>query len=513
MLKLIRNTLSNTGAKLLTLVLSILATPVLLESVGDEGYALLMLIPTITGYFNLMGGGVPGGTVKFIAEYEAKGDWAMISRVINSSLLFFILIGALVASSLVAFVAFGGLQAFNVSEAKAPVAATLLLIAAGLSLFSWPINAISSTLEGLQEHHARNIAVAATTLMSLVAAILAAKLGASLVTIFVAQNAAYVVRWIWLTVALKRRAPHWRPNPLKGSWETFKTIFGLSAWMLALQVASMLTYKFDELVIGASLPVAMLTVYHILTRPFQLVREASSMFNSAVVPAVSAYEASAGRAGLDVFIYTGARYNNVLVAPLAVTSTYLCAPFIAVWVGESYLQWVWIAQLACLFQLLWQSNSTLGRVFYGTGKVERVAGIALVSAVANAVLSILLVNALGVAGVLLATVIVGCLAVPAQYLLVFPSLDIPRLNYFKRTVLAAQWPHWIAALALLPLWGWMQTIRSPWVLALVALTMTFGLGALSWFIGVEREHRRWAYGAIAKRLYGSSRSAHVEEER
>ena len=56
MLKLIRDNLSNSnaGAPKLILVLSLVVTPILIEAVGDEDYALRMLIPTITGYFDLL---------------------------------------------------------------------------------------------------------------------------------------------------------------------------------------------------------------------------------------------------------------------------------------------------------------------------------------------------------------------------------------------------------------------------------------------------------------------------
>lgn len=500
MLKLIRNTLSNAGARLLMLVLSIVATPILIEAVGDEGYALLMLIPTITGYFDLLGGGVPGGTVKFIAEYEAKEDWEMINRIINSSLLFFLIIGAIVCVGLLAFTGLGGLSMFNISPQNVEPARIILIVAAFLALLSWPSTAFSSTLEGVQEHHIKNVVLTSTSILSMVCAIVAAKLGADIVQVFLVQNAAFVLRWIWIAFTVHRRVPQWKPNPLAGSWDTFKMIFGLSVWMLALGIASMLNYKFDELIIGSALPVAMLTVYSVISRPFKLVQQASSMFNSAVMPAVSSYEAQQGRQGLDVFIFTGVRYNNLLVAPLSVIATYFCAPFIAMWVGERFLEWIWIGQLSCAFQMVWQSNSMLGRVFYGTGKVERIAMIALINAVLNALLSILLVQYMGVTGVILSTVLIGCLAVPAQYLFVFPLLDIPRWGYLRRAIIRAQWPHWIAGLVMIPLWPWIQTIRS-WVVFLPCLlAMLIFMIGLSWRFGIEPEHKTWILEKLRARL-------------
>ncbi len=500
MLKLFKNTLSNTGAKVVTLIMHLIATPVLIGQLGDEGYGLLMLIPTLTGYFDLLGAGVPGGTVKFIAEYEAKGDWERVNAIINSSLTFFGIIGVVAALSLAAFTLFGGLSTFTITPTLMGEARTIIFIAAGLSLLSWPTNALTSTLEGVQEHHARNVANAATSLLSVAGAIGAAMAGADIVQVFIAQNVAFVIRWFWMARLVRKHVPQWRPNLRGGDMATFKMIFSLSAWMLALQIASMLNYKFDELILGIALPMSMLTVYNVLTRPFKLVQQASSMFNSAIMPVVSSFEAKQGRESLDVLIYTGVRYNNMLVASLAVTSTYFCAPFIAIWVGERFLEWIWIAQLACAFQMVWQSNSTLGRVFYGTGKVERIAMIALVSAVLNATLSIFLVDLLGVAGVILATVLVGGLSVTAQYVFIFPVLEIPRGGYFKNSIVSAQWRHWLIGLAMIPLWQPIQGIRSWWVLTPCALLMLAVLLFVSWRFGVSQEHREWVSTALRSRL-------------
>lgn len=500
MLKLIQNTLSNTGAKLISLILGLVATPVLIKSVGDEGYGLLMLIPTITGYFDLLGGGVPAGTVKFIAQYEAQNDRPMVYRILDSSLAFFSLVGVLVCLGLLIFTHAGGLNAFNISPQNASAAKFILTCASFLALLSWPTNAMSATLEGLQEHHKKNVANSITAILSISGAILAAKLGANILQVFIAQNVAYLIRWGWLAIIVKQQLPQWRPRPHRAQWAIFKMIFGLSVWMLALQVASLLNYKLDELILSSVISVASLTVYNILTQPFKLVQQASGMFNSAIMPAVSAYEAKQGRAGLDVFIYTGVRYNNLLVAPLAITATYFCGPFIKLWVGPRFLDLVWIAQLSCAFQLIWQSNSMLGRVFYGTGRVERIAMIAFVTAAINATLSILLVPDMGVAGVILATVLVGGLAVIAQYFLLFPLLEIPKWRYLRDAIIKAQWPHWLIGLALIPLWSTIQAIDSWPVFIIAGFGMLFTMLAVSWRIGVLPEHRSWAVERIRTAL-------------
>ena len=72
--KILRNTLSNTGLRILSIVLGLILLPAMIDAVGESHYGLLVLTGTILGYFELLNAGLPGGTIKFVALSEAPDD-------------------------------------------------------------------------------------------------------------------------------------------------------------------------------------------------------------------------------------------------------------------------------------------------------------------------------------------------------------------------------------------------------------------------------------------------------
>lgn len=483
-----------------TIVLGLALVPVLLNTVGDEGYGLLMLAATILGYFGLLGVGVPAGVVKYIAEYAARGDENQIATVLDTALAFFIVVGILSAFGLVFFAEAGGLRLFNISESNYADAQRLIWVAAAFSLIHWPGSILISALEGVQEYHRKNVIVLIAHTLSLVSGIMAALFQADLVTIFIAQRTPLVLQWFLMHRAVKRYLPHWTPRLSGFDWPSLRQILSLSLWMFVLQAAVLLFYSTDELIIGSVLSVAVIAVYKITVYPFQLVAMLLAMFNTAVMPAVSAIEADGGAGERNRFAYLGARYSNLFVAPLAIGAAYFCGPFIRLWVGEPYLEYLWIAQIACLFQLLWQSNGFLGAVFFGSGKANRLAMLAIGSAIANVGLSIWWGITFGVPGVILATIVTGCIGVPLQYLWLFPQLGLSRRRYLKESIFAGQLPGWIVGIMLIPLWPHVQAINSWSALIIHVCAVTILFAGIMWFIGIQPHHRHWLLNRIRRQL-------------
>src|SRR5690606_1583704 len=141
--------------------------------------------------------------------------------------------------------------------------------------------------------------------------IVAAVAGGAVWLVFLAREAMALLQFAIMAVVIKRMLPGYRPRPWSFSRKMFRRIFGLSRWALISGIAGLLIYQTDKIIIGALIPaVGALTVYAIIAKPFELIKIASGLFNSAVMPAVSAATEKEGRAGADRFIYTGARLNN-----------------------------------------------------------------------------------------------------------------------------------------------------------------------------------------------------------
>ena len=501
MSRLLKNTTASFGFRIFSMVLGFVAIPILVQAVGAGGYGIILLSETVMGYFGMFNAGVPAGTVKYVAQYEAADDREMVRRVVATSFAFYAVAGLVVALAVAAFAVFGGIGIFNVGVDQEMAGRHVLLIAAAVAVVAWPLSTFEQVLEGLQRFPENKFALGLGGVLSKGGGIVAALLGAPIEGIVVCLSAGIVVSAPLQYFAIRRALPHWTIRTTDMSIETMRIIFGYSSWMLLKKMSGLMIEKTDKIILGLMLPVASLAVYQVVLTPFRYIREFSFLFSSAVTPAVSAAEAKHGLGSLDRYIYLLGRYSNAFVAPLGIAGIYLCGPFVELWMGPEFASYAWIAQAACAYVVIGQANQTLTKVLYGSGHVKRVTLLGSALAVLNLPLGIWWTQVYGVAGVVLATIFVGTLAIPLQYAWVMPEIRVSRPRFFRETFARGQGTSWLAGLALLPFWKPLQAIDSWLLLLAVGAGIVGAVYVANWTVVMEPVHR----AAFARKLLLSTR--------
>ena len=90
--KIAINTLANYSLKAIQLLLNLLAIPILVNSLGEEGFGIILFAGMAVGYFNFLELGISSGVTKFIAQYSALNDSEKLQKILNTSLNFFFLL-------------------------------------------------------------------------------------------------------------------------------------------------------------------------------------------------------------------------------------------------------------------------------------------------------------------------------------------------------------------------------------------------------------------------------------
>src|SRR5262245_18662711 len=88
-------TLSNYMGKVISLGISLLLTPLILQQLGVSGYGLWVLVGTMIAYDWLLGFGIGDALVKYIAEHRARGEIAEIRRLITTGVWLSLAFGVL----------------------------------------------------------------------------------------------------------------------------------------------------------------------------------------------------------------------------------------------------------------------------------------------------------------------------------------------------------------------------------------------------------------------------------
>lgn len=88
--QLFRNTIFGWFEMVILLVSGFIIPPLLLTSLGKEGYGLWLLIGQLTAYLPILDLGVSSSVGRFVAKYNAKNDFESLSKIISSSMFLFL---------------------------------------------------------------------------------------------------------------------------------------------------------------------------------------------------------------------------------------------------------------------------------------------------------------------------------------------------------------------------------------------------------------------------------------
>ena len=216
----------------------------------------------------------------------------------------------------------------------------------------------------------------------------------------------------------------------------------------------------------------------------------------AIMPAASEKYAIEGLDGVNNLIFRASKYFNAFLAPLAVMGFFLCKPFISLWMGTEYLEYAYVTQIYFISLIIIQSNGLLGQIVVGTGKAKKLAIIGISQAVFNVAISIYLVRLIGVAGVLLGTVISEIICISIQYFVMFPDLKIKKFIYIKKAIFSGNWLAIVFAFCLLPFLSYFNSITS-WIdFFLTGIILTMIIYLFSFIFIVEKEDKEFIISKV-----------------
>jgi len=148
----IRNSSANIIYRIVTVFSSLIATPILINSLGSINYGLIayLFILTINGYVSLLDSGFSGAITKYIAEYSAIDDERNLFKFINISVFLYIFIG-LISSLLILFFGFSIVKLFlHIEETNSDLIRINLYIISALNFIDFIGLSFISILQGLQ---------------------------------------------------------------------------------------------------------------------------------------------------------------------------------------------------------------------------------------------------------------------------------------------------------------------------------------------------------------------------
>jgi O-antigen/teichoic acid export membrane protein len=171
-------------------------------------------------------------------------------------------------------------------------------------------------------------------------------------------------------------------------------------------MALQLRFRTDELVLGSMMTTVAITYFNIGARIVDYAQDFLSSMAQIFVPMASQSEATGDAGRLRKLYIAGNRACALTIFPVALILLILGKDIIRIWVGAQYVPHsypVLVVMMIPFVLTMMQGAST--RILYGLGNHRTYAVVTLIEGVANLILSIALVPALGIVGDALGTAI------------------------------------------------------------------------------------------------------------
>ncbi len=437
--RIVRNTLFNSASRVCDVIFGLILTPLVIRRLGLELFGVWVMIIAVTNYFSLFDFGIGSSSVKYVAEYHARGMTDRINRLVSTGLFYYACF-AVVVAALALLLTGPFLLVFKIPAQHAAEASFVLMIVSLTLGFNNIVANFTAIQTGLQRMDITALMGISSSCVSAGVTLLMLKAGHGLTGLIVA-NAAVYCSFGLLNIAIAfRLVPGLRLGPAFVDRAMLRQMFGFGSRIQVTSLAGLLHSQFDKFLLASLVDLTHVSFYGVASQVVGKARSLPQLVVSALFPAASDLEAHHDRAGLEELYRRAFKYTALIALPCAVFLLLIARVFIAAWLGPGY--GVTAATLRAL-AVANCFNALIAPGFFilnGMGKPGIGMKSSLAAAGLNLVLSSLGVAFFGYPGVVAGTLV--AMTAAAVYFLVMchRALGIPFVPLIARPLAAAMLP-------------------------------------------------------------------------
>lgn len=334
--RLVYNTFFNVVALISNAVIAFFLTRFFLAKLGQDRYGVWLLIGgSILHYGPLLNMGLNSAVNRYIPVYLAKNDNQGIQRVINTTLLFYLVLALLLGGvSIVLHYNIGSW--FTIKPELVPTAAALILVVGFSCALAMPLQLYSAVLSGLQRYDIINLAMLTTLLLRTVLLVVLLSWGYGLLTLGITFGLSEITMRALQFVSVKKLLP-------QASLSLAYTDFGLLREMLSYGLNTFLyatgaivIYQASNIVIGIFMGTAEISQFFIASAGILLLSHFLEAFTAAIKPAVSELDARDDQLRVKEISFLTQKYSLLLLIPGIWFLVIMGRDFLQVWVGDEF---------------------------------------------------------------------------------------------------------------------------------------------------------------------------------
>lgn len=390
-----------------SMALSLLYVPVVLNYLGDYKYGVWASILSILSWITYFDLGIGNGLRNRLSEAVASETPRISPKALISSayaiLSLVVTVVAFVCGVVIAFVDWPALlSAWDVGESLLCVVELSFL---GMC-FSFVLTLCNSVYYALQRAQVVNlISVCQQAVMLLSVWLLSLTDSRSLMAVAVFYVVSNILVYGVFTIYVFARNRELAPSPHSCSRAVAKDVGGLGIMFFITQVATLVLFTTDNLIVSNLFGPEQVTVYTTANKVFTVL---SSLFAALVVPLWSKTTVDFARGDIAEIRRTLDKMHMLFAIAVAgvIAMVLVFKPLVRLWLGRDLGFDDLLITLMGVYAVVYMWNTVYSQVINGLTLVNFMVAVACVQAVLNIPLSVFLATScgLGVNGVLLGTI-------------------------------------------------------------------------------------------------------------
>lgn len=436
-----RNAAANVAGLFAQIAIAFVLSPFLVHTLGDSKYGIWTVAVAFTGYMNLLDIGLGSAVNRYVSRYLGLKDRRSIDRIVSTALVLFLVMGVFIVS--ISPLMADLVVAIIRIEPELRDLVHLLIIVVSFDIAIFVVRGLfKSIFAGYQDYVLINTVLILSAIYKAVLFYVFLTWGYDLIAMGVISISANLLSLLAFYLLLRACHPEVRIRFRLTNRESAGSILHFSKFTFVTMLANQLIYYSDAFVIGYFMNAAAITYYAIPWSLAEYAKKITRAMSQIYSPAVSSTDAAGDIDGVRSLYLSGSRYLIIVSNLLAVGVIVLGGAFIAIWMGPRYRELGEAVLIILFVNLFFHGPQQLSYSFLqGLGKQRFYAYASAVVSVCNLMLSIILIQYLGIVGVALGAaipqIVFNALVVPWLTLSV---LQLSFWRYFSETYLKSTMP-------------------------------------------------------------------------
>jgi O-antigen/teichoic acid export membrane protein len=447
---ILRNTAWNYLSTLVGLVVGLALVPLMMRFLGEAHYGLWVLVGAVVGYASLLDLGFSVSICKWLAEHRSPAADRERNAFLSTMLVALLALGVIVLLA-VAAIALALDRLFTIGVPDLATARLLLLVVGVAAAAEFPLGLSGHLIFAHERLDIANGLTIAHLVLGLIVTVVTLVAGYDVLAVGLVNTGVALTIHIFRFMAARRVVPSLRLSPLLFDARYLREIRRFSLYMSVNQLSRRLTLKTDEIVVGCFLPLSAVSIYSIGLRLSNAGRILSEQLSRVVFPAGASLYAGSDIARVRQLAVEGTRVTLVLGLPPAIAVALLADEIIGAWIGQPMEPAPAVSRLLVVATAVTMVQWVPSTVTLAVGRVAFPTVLAIIEAMSNLGLSVILVSRLGLVGVAIGTlvpaVLLTCVHVPYSCRV----LGIPLGTFVREALIPPSLPA-IPVVALLFLW-------------------------------------------------------------